>query len=78
MWNVSIGDDMKCRMNELIEEKGYKKKWVAQQLGVSADVLSRWINGRSMPSLEKAFQLAEILECKVDDLYIKKRPPPIK
>jgi len=69
VWNVSIGDDMKCRMNELIEEKGYKKKWIAAQLGVSADVLSRWVNDRGMPSLEKAFQIADILECKVDDLY---------
>ncbi len=60
---------MKCRLNEIIDEKGYKKKWIAAQLGVSADVLSRWINGRSMPSLEKAFALADILECKVDDLY---------
>jgi len=69
VWNVCIGDDMECKMNDLIEEKGYKKKWIASQLGVSADVLSRWVNGRSMPSLEKAFELAYILECKVDDLY---------
>ncbi len=66
---------MDNRINEYIERKGYKKKWVAQQIGVSQEVLSRWINGKNMPSLEKAFKLAEILECKVDDLYIKKRPP---
>jgi len=65
---------MDNRINEYIERKGYKKKWVAQQIGVSQEVLSRWINGKNMPSLEKAFKLAEILECKVDDLYIKKDP----
>lgn len=75
MWNTYIGDDMESRMNEYIEKKGYKKKWIAQQLGVSQEVLSRWINGRSMPSLKKAFEIAELLECKVDNLYIKKDPP---
>ncbi|MDC3412505.1 helix-turn-helix domain-containing protein [Terrihalobacillus insolitus] len=60
---------MICHINEWIEKRGYKKKWVADQLGVSNEVLSRWVNGRSMPSVEKLFKLAEILNCKVDDLY---------
>lgn len=60
---------MKCKINEQIELNGRKKKWVAQQLGVSQEVLSRWINGRSMPSVNNLFKLAKILNCKVDDLY---------
>lgn len=52
-----------------IEKRGYKKKWVAKQLGVSQSILSRWINGHSKPSLMSALMLAEILNCKVDDLY---------
>jgi len=71
VWNTYIGDDMENRINEWIQLRGYKKKWIAAQIGVSQEVLSRWINGRNMPSLEKAFKLAEILECKVDDLYKK-------
>ena len=35
----------------------------------SQTVLSRWINNHSKPSLEKAFKLADLLGCKVDDLY---------
>lgn len=40
-----------------------------QKLGVSANTLSNWSTGKSMPSLEKAFQLADLLGVKVDDLY---------
>lgn len=69
MWNTYIGDDMKSRINEMIELRGYKKKWVASRLGVSQEVLSRWINDRSKPSLDNAFKLSHILNCKVDDLY---------
>lgn len=60
---------MKNNINYWIEKRGYKKKWVAEQIGVSQNVLSRWINGHSMPSLESALRLAKLLRCKVDDLY---------
>ncbi|WP_373892766.1 helix-turn-helix transcriptional regulator [Virgibacillus sp. CBA3643] len=60
---------LKSRIGIVIEEKGYKKKWVAQQIGVSQNVLSRWINDVSMPSIVSCFKLAELLECKVDDLF---------
>lgn len=60
---------MKNNINEWIEKRGYKKKWIAGKMDVSQNVLSRWINGHSNPSLENAFKLAFILDCKVDDLY---------
>ncbi|UUG68617.1 helix-turn-helix protein [Halomonas phage YPHTV-1] len=72
MWNRYIGDQMENKINEYLEIRGFKKKWVADQLGVSQVVLSRWINGHSNPSLENAFRLAELLGCKVDDLYERK------
>ncbi|WP_230478657.1 helix-turn-helix transcriptional regulator [Bacillus thuringiensis] len=31
--------------------------------------MSNYIQGRSFPTIEKAFQLADILDCKVDDLF---------
>lgn len=63
---------MKSRINVWIAKKEMTKKEVAEKLGVSNNVLSRWINNHSKPSLENAFKLADILECKVDDLYEKK------
>jgi DNA-binding XRE family transcriptional regulator len=34
--------------------------------------MNAWVNGRSMPTLETAFKIANMLECKVDDLYVYK------
>ncbi|WP_099157253.1 helix-turn-helix transcriptional regulator [Virgibacillus ndiopensis] len=60
---------MKSRIGYWIEIRGYKKVWVAKQIGVSHVVLSRWINDVSIPSLVNCFKLADLLNCKVDDLY---------
>ena len=60
---------MKSNIDYWIDKRGYKKKFIADELGISQVVLSRWINSHSKPSLDNAFKLAEILECKVDDLY---------
>ena len=60
---------LKSKIGYYIELRGYKKKWVAEQLGVSQNVLSRWINDGAMPSVKKLFELAKILNCKADDLY---------
>ncbi len=61
---------LKSRIGKVIDSKGLKHKWVAEQMGVAPTVLSRWINNRGKPSAERLFKLAHILNCKVDDLYI--------
>ncbi|MFD1416791.1 helix-turn-helix transcriptional regulator [Oceanobacillus jeddahense] len=61
--------NLKSNINKIIQERGLKNKWVANQLGVSPNIISRWVNNKSMPSVEKLFLLAKLLDCKVDDLY---------
>lgn len=61
---------MKNNINVWIAKSGMSKKEIAKKMEVSQTVLSRWINGHSNPSLEKALNLADILNCKVDDLYV--------
>ncbi|WP_163526601.1 helix-turn-helix domain-containing protein [Halobacillus ihumii] len=63
---------MKCSLNERIDKKGYKKKWMAEKMGVSTAVMSRWCANKATPSLENALTLAELLECRVEDLWQKK------
>jgi DNA-binding XRE family transcriptional regulator len=60
---------MNCLIGEYIEKSGFKKGHIADQLGVTRQQLSNWIGGRSHPPIMKAFQLAKLLGCKVDDLY---------
>ncbi|CAM3679880.1 helix-turn-helix transcriptional regulator [Cytobacillus oceanisediminis] len=60
---------MKSNIGELIEERGYMKKYIAKQLEITPNQLSNWISGKSHPTMEKAFKLADLLNVKVDDLY---------
>ncbi|MGG1676652.1 helix-turn-helix transcriptional regulator [Neobacillus sp. NRS-1170] len=66
---------MKSKIGFWIEEKGYRKKYIAKQLEVTPNQISNWISGRSFPTIEKAFKLADLLEVKVDDLYERKKNP---
>jgi putative transcriptional regulator len=60
---------MKSKIGQVIEDRGLMKKYVAKKLGVSPSQISNWISGKSYPTLNKAFKLAKLLQCKVDDLY---------
>lgn len=60
---------MKSKIGELIDSKGLKRKYIADQLGVTREMVSRWVVGKAYPRLDKAFELAKILGVKVDDLY---------
>jgi len=63
--------NMRSKIGEIIEKKGYRKKYVAEQIGVSANQLSNWITGKNYPTVDKAFRLAEVLGVSVEDLYEK-------
>lgn len=60
---------MKCRIDDLIKQSGYLKKYVAKQLEITPNQLSNWLACRSYPPLDKAYKLADLLGVKVDDLY---------
>lgn len=61
--------ELKSRISYWRDERGRTNKWLSRKLNVSEETLSRWANSKSYPSIHKLFELAELLECKVDDLY---------
>ncbi len=65
---------LKSKIGYWIDARGYKNKYIAQQIDVSQNTLSRWINNGSMPSVVKLFELADVLDCKTDDLYERESP----
>lgn len=57
------------RIEEMIEKSGLKNSYIADKIGgVSQKTVYNWRKGLSYPPFEKAFILAKILNCKVDDL----------
>jgi len=60
---------MKSVIGELIEQSGFKKKYIAKKMGVSDDTLTSWIKGKTWPRLNQAVALADLLDCDVNDLF---------
>ncbi|MFD2209362.1 helix-turn-helix transcriptional regulator [Virgibacillus halophilus] len=61
--------ELKSRINYWKEQRGRTTKWLAKELNTSPEIVSRWANNKSMPSVKKLFILADLLECTADDLY---------
>lgn len=60
---------LKSKIGELLKNSGLKGKWIAQQLNISQNQMSNYVTGKSYPPVDKAFELANIFNCRVDDLY---------
>ncbi|MGD2273237.1 helix-turn-helix transcriptional regulator [Bacillus wiedmannii] len=67
---------LKSNIGELLKNSGLKGKWIAQQLKISQNQMSNYVTGKSYPPVDKAFELAKIFGCKVDDLYALKEDTP--
>lgn len=60
---------LKPKIKVRLAELDVKHKDLAEQLSVTKQTLSLWANGKSNPTLETAFRIANILDCKIDDLF---------
>jgi len=56
------------RIKEVLEEKGIKQKWLAEQLGKSYNMVNGYVQNRQQPRLEVLYKIAEILDVNVKDL----------
>lgn len=55
-------------IRKFIVYRGLRQQDVAEKIGVTEAMLSRYINGTSMPSLDKVHNLANALGCQITDL----------
>ena len=62
-----MGKTMNC-IKKVLEEKGIKQTWLAEQLGKSFCIVNSYVCNRRQPSLEVLFQIAEVLQMDVKDL----------
>lgn len=61
---------MRLVIEELIRKKGYQKRYIAEQMGITNNTLTHWMKNRSMIKLDQAVKLAEVLNCELEDLFI--------
>ena len=58
------------RIKEVLEEKGIKQIWLAEQLGKSYNMVNSYVQNRRQPSIECLYVIAEILNIEAKELLI--------
>lgn len=56
------------RIKEVLDEKGIKQTWLAEQLGKSYNMVNAYVQNRQQPRIEVLYEIAEILEIDVKEL----------
>lgn len=58
------------RIKEVLEEKGIKQIWLAEQLGKSYNMVNSYVQNRRQPSIECLYEIAEILKVSAKELLV--------
>ena len=56
------------RIKEVLENKGIKQTWLAEQLGKSYNMVNAYVQNRQQPRLEDLYRIAKILGVNVKEL----------
>jgi transcriptional regulator with XRE-family HTH domain len=60
---------MKCNIDKYLKEAGMTQRELAERIGTTEVSVSRYISGSRVPKAPVCIQIAEVLNCKVEDLY---------
>ena len=61
------------RIKEILDQKGIKQTWLAEQLGKSFNMVNAYAQNRHQPPMEVLYKIAEILDVEVADLLVTKK-----
>ncbi|CAD0006735.1 hypothetical protein FLAT13_03464 [Flavobacterium salmonis] len=77
MFIITFDDDKTSsamnRIKDVLEQKGIKQKWLAEQLGKSYNMVNSYAKNRRQPSIEDLYKIAEILDVEVAILLIERK-----
>lgn len=59
---------MILNLKKIREKQNLKQKDLARLVGVGASTVCMWESGSAIPRAQKLFKLAEVLNCRVDEL----------
>jgi len=60
---------VKNRLKEIIDNKGLKQNWLAEQVGVTKQTMSNLINNRYTTSIDIAFKISRALDMDFKDIF---------
>lgn len=56
------------RLNEILKEQGRTQAFLSRELNKSANTVNNWCRNNTQFTLVEAKRIAEILNCKIEDL----------
>ena len=63
-WGLEFG----YKLRTMIDNSGLTQAEIAERIGVSRQIFSRYVHGTAIPSIYKVTQIANIIGCTIDDL----------
>lgn len=60
----------KCLLRSRLKQARLTQTQLAERLNLSQQMISHYVNGRKMMSFEVAYNIAAILDCNIEDLYL--------
>ncbi|WP_313894662.1 helix-turn-helix transcriptional regulator [Psychrobacillus sp.] len=60
---------LRCNIEELIKNSGFRKDFIADKLSISTRQLRNYEIQKNYIPMDKAYILAELLNCSVADFY---------
>jgi transcriptional regulator with XRE-family HTH domain len=58
------------KIKEVLDRKGIKQTWLAEQLGKSFNMVNSYVQNRQQPRLEVLIEIAKILDVDVVELIV--------
>ena len=60
---------MKCYLSDIRKSKKLRQNDIGKAVNVKQTTISEWENNNNIPSLKKAYEVAEFLEVEVTDIW---------
>lgn len=60
---------MKCRLKEILDDRGIKYGYIADKVKISRSTMSLILSGKSIPTLPVAMRIAKELHLKIEDVW---------
>jgi len=62
------------RIKEVLDSKGIKQIWLAEQLGKSYNMVHSYAQNKRQPSIDVLYKIAEILNVDIKELLVSNKP----
>jgi putative transcriptional regulator len=69
MAGSEMATKVKNRLREILDNRGIKTAWLAEQVGVSYKTLSNILVNKYNTSLYVALKIADVLNVKIDEIF---------